>query len=147
MSRSVQIRVANPGDQAALYELVRAFPTPTPITPEMYAGLFAEKLADAQSFLAVAHRGTTLLGYLSGCRHAAFNAGGDTAWVDEVLVVEPERGGGIGRMLMQAFERWAAASDCRLVALATRGAADFYRQLGYESNAGYFKKYLESGQA
>jgi hypothetical protein len=31
---------------------------------------------------------------------------------------------------MSAFEQWAAARGCALVALATRRAASFYRALG-----------------
>lgn len=44
--------------------------------------------------------------------------------------------------LMSAFERWAAARDCALIALATRRAAPFYRALGYEESAVYFRKVL-----
>jgi hypothetical protein len=31
-----------------------------------------------------------------------------------------------------------------LIALATRGASEFYNRLGYASTAGYFKKYLHA---
>ena len=48
-----------------------------------------------------------LVGYVSGYCHATFYAGGVTAWVDELLVLEPIRGTGIGRQLMDAFEQWA----------------------------------------
>jgi hypothetical protein len=37
---------------------------------------------------------------------------------------------------------WAAVRDCALVALATRRAAPFYRALGYEESAVYFRKIL-----
>ena len=57
-----------------------------------------------------------------------------------------ERGRGIGRALMSGFEQWAAVRDCALVALATRRAAPFYRALGYEESAVYFRKIL-GGQA
>jgi GNAT superfamily N-acetyltransferase len=64
------------------------------------------------------------------------------AWVEEVYVRGQERGRGIGRALMSAFERWAAARDCALIALATRRAAPFYRALGFEESAVYFRKVL-----
>ena len=41
-----------------------------------------------------------------------------------------------------AFERWARAGNCVIVTLATRRAAAFYRALGYEESAAYFKKPL-----
>ena len=52
------------------------------------------------------------------------------------------RGQGTGRALMTAFERWAARHGCALVALATRRAVPFYRALGYEGSAIYFRKAL-----
>ncbi len=54
------------------------------------------------------------------------------------------RSSGVGQQLMSAFETWAADNSSISVALATRGAANFYEKLGYESRAGYFKKYLAS---
>jgi hypothetical protein len=46
--------------------------------------------------------------------------------------------------LMSAFEQWAAAQGCALIALATRRAAPFYRALGYEESATYFRKVSDS---
>lgn len=43
---------------------------------------------------------------------------------------------------MSAFVHWAAAQDCALIALATRRAAPFYRALGYQESAVYFRKVL-----
>jgi hypothetical protein len=43
---------------------------------------------------------------------------------------------------MSAFEQWAVAQGCALVALATRRAAPFYRALGYEESAVYFRKVM-----
>jgi len=82
---------------------------------------------------------------MSGPRHATFYAGGPTAWVDELLVIEPLRRTGIGRQLMNAFEQWAKDRQCVLVSLATRGATAFYEHRGYTSKAGYYKKYLAIG--
>jgi hypothetical protein len=45
--------------------------------------------------------------------------------------------------MMSAFEHWAAVRDCALVALATRRAAPFYRALGYEESAVYFRRMLD----
>jgi GNAT superfamily N-acetyltransferase len=72
-----------------------------------------------------------------------FYANGPAAWVEEVFVRRQERDRGIGRALMSAFEQWAVAQRCALIALATRRAAPFYRALGYEESAVYFRKVLE----
>jgi GNAT superfamily N-acetyltransferase len=85
------------------------------------------------------------VGYLLGFQHPAFFANGPVAWVEEILVRPQYRGRGAGRALMTAFEQHAAGQGCRLVALATRRAAPFYRALGYQESAAYFRKVLSSG--
>ena len=99
-------------------------------------------LADDSACLLLAVQGKQHLGYLLGFRHLTFYANGPAAWVEEVFVGRQERGRGIGRALMNAFEQWAAAQGCGLVALATRRAAPFYRALRYEESAVYFRKLL-----
>jgi GNAT superfamily N-acetyltransferase len=102
----------------------------------------AAKLPDPSSCVFVAEHERRLVGYVSGYCHPTFYAGGPTAWVDELLVIEARRGTGIGRQLMDAFERWAKDRQSVIVALATHGAAAFYERRGYTSRAGYYKKYL-----
>ena len=100
------------------------------------------KLNDPKSCVLVAEKDSALIGYVSGSMRLAFYAAGATAWVDEIFVVPESRSSGIGGELMNAFETWAATNSGVSIALATRGAAPFYEKRGYESRAGYFKKYL-----
>jgi GNAT superfamily N-acetyltransferase len=113
---------------------------------EFSAGRFREHypslLADDDACLLLAVSGSISVGYLLGFRHLTFYANGPVGWVEEIVVRDQERGGGVGRLLMGAFEQWAAAHDCALVALATRRAAPFYRALGYQESAAYFRKIL-----
>ncbi len=81
----------------------------------------------------------------AGDAHETFYAGGKIAWIDEILVLESERRQGIGRALMTEFENWAAGGRCQMVGLATDAAVSFYEELGFESGAGYFKRYLKPG--
>ncbi|MDO8631754.1 MAG: GNAT family N-acetyltransferase [Phycisphaerales bacterium] len=129
-------------DESPLFELVRLFPTPTPPGSQQFARALDSKLSDTSACLLVAEHEAQLVGYVSGYCHFTFYAGGQTAWVDELLVIEPLRGTGIGRELMDAFEQWAKDRHSVLVSLATRGAAAFYEHRGYTSKAGYYKKYL-----
>jgi GNAT superfamily N-acetyltransferase len=92
--------------------------------------------------LLLAVNGHEKLGYVLGFAHLTFFANGPVAWVEEIVVRGQDRGHGIGEALMGAFEQWAAAKGCALVALATRRAAPFYRALGYEDSATYFRKIL-----
>ena len=136
------IRPATGAHRSPLFELVRAFPTSTPCSADAYSRALQAKLAAPDSCLLVAEENGRLVGYLAGHRHETFYAGGLTSWVDEVLVVEPFRGRGLGRQLMEAFEDWSRDAGCVQVSLATRGASAFYQRIGYESSALYFKKYL-----
>ncbi len=102
-------------------------------------------MPDPSSCLLVAEQDGRLVGYVSGYCHATFYEGGVTAWVDELLVLEPLRGTGVGRQVMDAFEDWANDRKSVLVSLATRGAAAFYEHRGYTAKAGYYRKQLATG--
>ncbi|HTE86145.1 MAG TPA: GNAT family N-acetyltransferase, partial [Dehalococcoidia bacterium] len=91
--------------------------------------------------LLVAEAGTAI-GYLLGFAHDTFYANGPVAWVEELMVGESWRRQHVGQRLIQEFEAWAANRGCRLVALATRRAEPFYKSLGYEDSATYFRRLL-----
>lgn len=135
-----QVRPAAAGDadgvEVLAAELARSFP----FSPERFRASYPELLAAPGARLLLAASGRDCAGYLLGFRHLTFYANGPVAWVEEIVVRRRDRGQGIGRALMGEFERWASAQGCALVALATRRAAPFYRALGYEESATYFRK-------
>jgi GNAT superfamily N-acetyltransferase len=143
MAPLLKVRRATVADEFALFALVSRFPTPTPPNRETFAEALRKKLRDSDGFIAVAEIGGQLVGYVAGDAHETFYAGGKVAWVDEILVAEDARRQGIGRALMAEFDSWAENGRCRLIGLATRGAASFYEELGFEDSAGYFKRYLK----
>jgi GNAT superfamily N-acetyltransferase len=61
--------------------------------------------------------------------------GRSEARIDEVVVDEATRGGGIGRQLMEAAIQWAWDHDCALVELTSRPAREaankLYQKLGF----------------
>ena len=142
MAPMLRVRRATVADEHALFALVTLFPTATPPNRETFAGALRQKLRDSDGFVAVAELGGRLVGYVAGDAHETFYAGGKVAWVDEILVAEDARRQGIGRALMAEFETWAENGRCRLIGLATRAAATFYEELGFEDSSGYFKRYL-----
>jgi GNAT superfamily N-acetyltransferase len=81
-------------------------------------------------------------GYLLGHQHLTLYANGPVATVDEMLVREDVRGGGLGRALLASFEAWAARRGCARVAVATRRAGAFYQACGYQDSALYLRKEL-----
>jgi histone acetyltransferase (RNA polymerase elongator complex component) len=50
----------------------------------------------------------------------------------------------VGRKLMDAAERWSSSAGAAYLALATRRGASFYRALGYQDSATYFRKMLQA---
>jgi GNAT superfamily N-acetyltransferase len=134
------VRHASADDEDGVAGLAAELAMSFTFSPEKFRLSYPVLLADDGACLLVAVSGHEHLGYLLGFRHLTFYANGPVAWVEEVAVRERDRGRGIGRALMSEFEQWATAQGCALIALATRRAAPFYRALGYEESATYFRK-------
>ena len=140
------IRPARPGDAGAVADLAAGLAESFTFSRAQFGLSYPALLAAADACLLLASGGQEPSGYLLGFRHLAFYANGPVGWVEEVFVRHQDRGRGVGRALMGAFEQWAAEQGCVLVALATRRAAPFYRTLGYEESAIYHRKVLLHGQ-
>ncbi len=141
-SDEIVTRRAEPQDGPALFLLARAFATSFVVEQAAFERTLAELLTHPEAFLAVAEVDGEVAGYVLGFDHLTFFANGRVAWVEEITVGEPYRRQGIGRRLMEAFEAWATGRESKMIALATRRAADFYGALGYEEAAAYFRKRL-----
>ena len=137
-----EIRPAEAGDLAAVAGLAAELAQSFAFSEERFRASYPSLLAERDARLLLAAHGQRVLGYLLGFRHLTFYANGPVAWVEEIVVRPDGRGRGVGGALMDAFEQWAAAQGCALVALATRRAAPFYRAVGYEESAVYFRKVL-----
>lgn len=142
MNSEILIRRASNEDLAQILRLASQL-NETLIISELYVTLNFHKFLDNEVYcLIVAVKGEAVVGYASGYFHHAIYAGGLVAYVDEIVVDKSCRSMKIGSMLMDRFEQVSQEKNCRIVSLATFGAKGFYEKLGYETNAGYFKKYL-----
>jgi GNAT superfamily N-acetyltransferase len=139
---TVRVRPATPADRDQVWPLARDLATSYTAERPAFERSYASLLADRSALVLVAETTGAITGYLLATSHPAFHANGLVAWVEEVMVAEPARSTGVGRQLMAAAEAWARDRGARYVALATRRAAPFYRALGYEDSAVYFKKPL-----
>ena len=139
---ATHIRTAQYLDAEAVLALAKSFATSFVVDDQAFSRVFSELLASPQAHLAVAEADRQLVGYILGFDHDTFFANGRVAWVEEIMVGELFRRQGIGQLLMQEFETWAAQRGSKLVGLATRRAAPFYRAIGYEESAIYFRKLL-----
>ena len=139
---AISIRKASEDDADALFGLAKEMATS--FVPERAA--FEIALADIISTdganLSVAEVNSEVIGYCVGFDHYVFYANGRIAWVEEIAVKESARRRGVGKVLMENFEEWSSKRGNRLVALATRRAASFYKSVGYEESATYFRKLL-----
>ncbi len=136
----VSVRKATEDDADALFGLAKDFATS--FVPERSAfdtALTDIVLADGAN-LSVAEVDGEVVGYCLGFDHYAFYANGRISWVEEITVKESLRKRGIGKVLMERFEEWSSSRGSRLVALATRRAASFYKGIGYEESATFFRK-------
>jgi GNAT superfamily N-acetyltransferase len=136
------IRPAQLSDSDALFALAKAFATSFVVERTAFDVSFAALLGSPDAFLAVAMEEERVIGYVMGFDHFTFYANGRVSWVEEIMVAEEFRRHGVGRLLMEAFEQWAKKRGSKLVALATRRAAAFYRGIGYEESATYFRRVL-----
>ena len=138
----MQIRRAAPDDVDQVFSLASDLGTSFDVEKQPFSASFQQVLADDHALLLVVEDDKVLVGYCLGFEHPAFFANGRVAWVEEIMVSSSHRKKGVGRSLMTAFERWSARRGAKVVALATRRAAAFYRALGYEESASYFRKLL-----
>jgi GNAT superfamily N-acetyltransferase len=136
------VRLARDYDIDDVYALARIFATSFAVEREAFRHSYSQLLNSPEAFLAVADVQSKVEGYILGFDHYTFYANGRVSWVEEIMVSEHVRRQGVGEQLMDKFEAWAAERGSRLVALATRRAASFYRAIGYEESAIYFRKKL-----
>jgi len=92
-------------------------------------------LEDDRACLLVAEAESGVIGMCSGQLVISTAEGGPALLVEDVVVAESFRGRGVGRLLMEALQNWAATVNAtRLQLLADRNnaaALDFYRRLGW----------------
>ena len=137
-----KVRVAKEADVDDLFPIVVEFATSFIPERPAFERAFHGLLKDDHSCLLVADHQGSPVAYLLGFDHLTFFANGPVGWVEEIAVRSSWRRRGIGRALMARFEEWTASRGAKLVALATRRAAEFYCALGYTESAVYFRKPL-----
>ena len=136
------IRRATLADSDQLFSLVERFATSFRPRRTAFDHSLGRLLRDDSTLINVAVFEDDVIGYCLAFDHYAFYANGRVTWVEEIMVREDLRGGGFGRDLMKSVEAWAVSRESRLVGVATRRAAPFYRAIGYEESATFFRKMI-----
>ena len=141
----VHIRPALPSDVDDVWPLVRDFGPGVAAERAAFEASWRAVIESPLSLVAVAVAGRAdgaIVGYVLAHLHASFLANRVVAWVEEVAVSEHHRRAGIGRKLMTHAENWARTEGAAHLALASRRSGAFYRALGYEDAAVFYKRAL-----
>ncbi len=110
------VRPAEISDADAVFVLARDMAMSFVPERSEFDNAFKDNLARDHVRVSVAEIGDEVVGYLLGVDHYTFYANGRVSWVEEVAVQPQLRRKGIGRALMEDFERWARGRGSKLVA-------------------------------
>lgn len=139
----INVRRASRDDVEALWPLVRDFATSYVPERGVFEGSFVELISSADTLILVAESSSgELVGYTLANCHGTLFANGSVAWIEELMVNQSSRLGGIGRALVMGVEEWAREVPASYISLATRRADAFYDRLGYQLSANFYKKEL-----
>ncbi|MDE2901698.1 MAG: GNAT family N-acetyltransferase [Chloroflexota bacterium] len=138
----VSVREAHRDDADVLFGLAEDFVVTFAPSRSAFDPALVDIVSKDDAKLIVAEVDGEIVGYCLGFDHYTFFANGRVSWVEEITVKEAFRGKGVGRILMENFEQWCRKRGSKIVALATRRAAAFYKRLGYDESAVYFRKLL-----
>jgi len=137
------VREAQAGDHDGIWPLTRSFAMSFTVSREAFDDAFDLLVSDEGALMLVAEEPALgMVGYQLANRHLTLFANGQVAWVEEVMVDDRVRRTGVGRELMARAEEWATTAGAAYIALATRRADQFYKALGYEDSAVFFRKVL-----
>ena len=139
---AVRVRKAVAADIDVVFEIAKEFVVSFTLDRSAFEHSFCELITANDAAVLVLELAGEVLGYCLAFDHATFYANGRVTWVEEIAVRSDKRGLGLGRELMEAVETWARSRNSKLVALATRRAAAFYKALHYDESAVYFRKLL-----
>jgi GNAT superfamily N-acetyltransferase len=137
------VRLAKPTDREPVWPLARDLATSFRLERAAFDASFETLVGAEHALVLVAETPRMgVVGYLLAHSHGTFLANGPVAWVEEVMVDPQVRRTGVGRELMARAERWSQTVGAAYVALASRRAGEFYRALGYEDSAVFYRKLL-----
>ena len=139
-----KIRAASIDDMEQVFLLACDLATSFKVERNKFDKLFQQCLTDQSSLVLVAEENERIVGYLLGYEHNAFFANGGIAGVEELWVVPTYRRNGIGKSLMNECEKWASKRDATLLMVCTRRAGTFYKSIGYEESATYYRKVIKA---
>ena len=138
----VLIRYAQLGDADAVFELLRQLATshrPRRAVFDQNYELLLSAMTYNGTDLLVAEEAGNVVGYALARRILVFYANGVVSELHELVVDEPYRGRGAGRLLVEAVVARARTAGAVEITVPTRTACDYYRKFGFEETATLMK--------
>jgi N-acetylglutamate synthase-like GNAT family acetyltransferase len=140
-----QIREARPGDEDALFELVRqlghAFPPVRERFDETIAAYFAGEQPSVH-LLVVDDDDLGVAGYALTTIVPLLATNGPSAQLQEIVVAESARGRDYGTALVRAVEAECERRGVTQLTVASRRAGGFYDRLGFHESAEYMRRFF-----
>lgn len=125
-----------------LFELLEMYVFSVPVDVKTMANSIADFMEDDTKYFKLAVDGNNLVGYCSGRDRYTLYANGKVCYLDEMMVAREYRKHGVGRLMVEDFEKWAVSRDCIFSTMATSTSGGFYESLGYKNVAGFYRKLI-----
>ena len=132
-------------DADALFALVEQFATSYRPLRALFDVHLPVLLEAPRTDLRVAIEHGDVVGYSLAFDLLTLFANGVVTELQELMVAPEQRGRGIGRMLVESVIADARARGVVEITVPTRRAAEFYKRLGFEGTALYFKRRVSRG--
>lgn len=141
---NINYREAALQDEKELFALAASLATSFELNKGDFSRIYLDILSNTNTDILIAETESKIIGYILVFHHSTFYANGLISWVEELFVLDEYRGMKIGKKMMEMIEVKAHERGSKLIALATRRASDFYKAIGYDESAIYFKKTLSN---
>ena len=150
MVASFSIRRGQPDDRSAVFALAGQLITGSipPAADDFmaaYNNVMRPREDETNVLYVAVDEANRVVGYTLMTVSRLLHAAGLTAHLQELVVDETARGAGIGSALVEANEHDAVERGARQLTMSTSRAGDFYRRLGYNVTAEFYKKILPLG--
>lgn len=147
MTSQITIRRGSANDADVLFRLARQYQTGRePIRKddfEVALDNVLRKRVDETNVLFVAERDGQVVGYSLMTVSRLLHAPGLTAHLQELVVDEAIRGGGVGDRLIQANEHYCMGRGVRQLSASTSRIGNFFNHRGYVSMGEHYRKILD----
>lgn len=140
----VSIRHANAADADAIFGLLEQLESSSSPARPSFDEAFADVVREQEDrVFYVAEIGGTVVGYALTILVRPLYTDGLSAELQELVVDEKVRSGGIGSLLVTAVEAECRQRGARQLTVASSRGAAFYERLDYRSTADFLKKVFD----